>query len=118
MTGLIIKMITCPLLIYIFDLLSPYVRYDSIYQVILVGLVLAIVGHVTELSFLDRGAFWVNNALDFTITFFIVYFSQYILYNSFVTYSAAMSVALIFSVLEALLHLYLIRSDKTKKGDY
>ncbi|GAA0729567.1 hypothetical protein GCM10008905_29690 [Clostridium malenominatum] len=117
MTGLLIKLIVCPLAIIVSDYLFASVNYLTIYQQIGVGLVLALSSHFMEILFLQRGSFWISNTLDFIAAFLIVYFSQYVLRGSYIEYIGAIYTSLVLTAIELVHHLYLIRSYKSEKVD-
>ena len=117
LTGLLIKLIVCPIAIIISDYLFTSVNYLTIYQQIGVGILLALASHFMEVLFLQRGSFWISNVLDFVAAFVIVYFSQYFLRGSFVDIIGAIYVAILLTITESIQHLYLIRSGKSEKVD-
>lgn len=117
MTGLLIKIILCPIVIILSDYLLPSVNYFSIYQQIGVGIVLALSSHYIEVLFLQRGSFWISNTLDFIAAFLIVYFGQYVLRGSSIEYIGAIYAALILTATELVQHLYLIRLREADKVD-
>lgn len=115
MTGLIMKLIACPLTIVFADALFRGVRYASIYQSIGVGLILAVLAHLLETVILKKGTLWISTIADFGAAFVIIYFSQYFLRNARVTFTGALLTAILVALIEYFVHTYLINADKTKK---
>ncbi len=61
--------------------LLPGVDFASLWQPILVGLVLALIGVAMEYSILRRGTLWVSVAADFAASVLIVYLLFLIFYG-------------------------------------
>lgn len=116
MFGLIMKIIVCPILLLISDYLLTSVYFTYVYQAIIVGIALAIVGHLMELLLLQRKTVWVNTVLDFLAAFTIIFLSQYVTRGIIITVSGALIVAIAVALIEHFLHLYLVSSGKTKKS--
>jgi hypothetical protein len=114
MVGLIMKLIACPIILlasnYFFGL-----GY-TLTQIIVVGIILAVIAHLMEVLLLKRGTFWVSTVSDFIAAFLVVYLSQYFLANVTITFLGALLTAIIVTVVEYFVHQYLINSGKTKKG--
>lgn len=117
MTGFILKLIGCPLLVYIADLFIPGVRYANIVQIILVGVIIAIVGHLMEVLLLRSTTITMSTILDFLAAFAIVYLSQFFLPGAAITFAGALLTALIIAIAEYAQHLYLTKTHKTQKSD-
>lgn len=117
MTGLIMKLIICPLGLILSNYLFTDVYYPYIYQPIFIGIVIAISGHLMELFLLKPRTLLISTIADFLIAFVIVYFSQFILPGSRLTLIGASLTSTLLALTEYFQHLYLIRSGKTKKSD-
>jgi len=115
MTGLMIKLFTCPLMILVAHRFLPNVEYPAIYQTILVGFVLAAGAHLMEIFILRRGTLWISTIADFFVATLIVYYSQYFIQGAFITWTGAALTALLISLGEVVVHLFLIRTGQTKK---
>lgn len=117
MMGLIIKVIVCPLAIFLVDILFTNVNYANVFQIIVVGIVVAVAGHTLEHLFLKKGTFWISNLFDFLESLFIVYLSQQVFRNALITFTGAVVTALVITATEYFEHLYLLRSGKVSGGD-
>ncbi len=116
MRGLLIKLIVSPLLVIVADALFAELYYPNLYQAILVGLVLAVVGHLMEVALLRRGTLWFTTLLDLLAMAVIVYASGFLLPGAAVTMLGAIFAAILVDVVEYLLHLWLVRNGRTEKG--
>lgn len=117
MTGLIMKLIGSPLVVYLSSLLFPrLIDFTALYQPIAVGIIIALVGHVMELLLLKKGTVWISTALDFGAAFIVLYLSSFIFPGARVTVTGAMITAAIIAIAEHLQHMYLVKVDKTVKS--
>ncbi len=116
MTGFLIKLIMCPLILYLTDYISPAVNYGSVYQPLILGLILAVAAHLLEVYLLEKGTLWVSTLADFVAASFIVYFGTLLLPEASITFGGALLAAGLLTVAEYYLHLYLIRTGKTQKS--
>ena len=115
MTGLIMKLIICPLGLIFSDYLFSDVYYPYIYQPIFIGIAIAILGHLMELFLLKPGTLLISTIADFLVAFVIVYFSQFILPGISLTLIGASLTSTLLALTEYFQHLYLIRSGKTRE---
>ncbi|MFZ5986053.1 MAG: DUF2512 family protein [Bacillota bacterium] len=115
MTGLLMKLVICPVTLLISDVLFNGVNYYNIYQPIIVGIVLAVAAHMMELLLLRKGTLRMSNIADFIAAFAIVYLSQFLLPFAAVTFTGALFTAALLTITEHFQHLYLIKSGKTRK---
>jgi hypothetical protein len=114
--SLLLKIFTCPIALIIAMYLFPGVDYTSIWQPIVVGLVLAVVGVAMEYFILKRGALWLSVAADFVTSVLIVYFLSNLLWNASVTFLGAVLIGLLLGVIEYFTHRYLISSGQAQKS--
>lgn len=117
MVGLIIKIIVCPIVLLLSDYFLGDVNFSYVSQAIIVGIVLAIIGHVMELLLLKRKTVWLNTSLDFGAAFAVVFLSQYFARGISITIPGALIVAFVVAVAEHFVHLYLVRSGRAKKTE-
>ena len=117
MTGLIMKLIICPLTLIISDYLFADVYYLYIYQALFTGITIALVAHFMELFLLKPGTLLISTIADFLAAFVIVYFSHIILPGVKVTLIGGALVSTLLALTEYFQHLYLIRSGKTIKSE-
>lgn len=115
MTGLLIKLIICPITLIMSDAILSTLNFASTYQAILVGVVFAIFAHVLEVFFLMPAMIWMNNLLDFIAAIFVIYLSQYFLPNTYITLTGATLASVFINVTELIQHYYLVRNGKAKK---
>jgi hypothetical protein len=117
MGGVILKLIVCPLMLYIANFLFDSVIFASLFQIILVGLVLAFASHIMEVMLLRRGTFWISTGMDFIAALAIIYFSQFFIAGVRITLFGAVLTAFLLAVTEYFLHFYLLKSKKTRKTE-
>ena len=115
MTGLIMKLIICPLVVYLADVLSNEVNYAALYQPILVGLILAALAHTMEVFFLKKETIWLSTGLDFVAAAAVLYISGLVIPGATVTFIGAIVTALVLTATEIAQHLWLTKKDKTEK---
>lgn len=116
MLGLIIKLFVCPITVLIATLLFTNVFYNTITQAIIVGLVIAVAGHMMEVLILKRGTFWLSTIVDFVAAAFIVYIVSNFFTTAAVTVGGALLTALLLSFTEVIQHSWLINSGRTEKS--
>lgn len=109
------KLFIHPVIMLILYILLPDLKYSQLYQVIVVSLVLALVTHITELAFLKDGTFWLNNIIDLSVSFIIIYTSQYLLANTTITVTSASITAFIITFTEFYQHLFILRTGRAIK---
>ncbi|MCM3111249.1 DUF2512 family protein [Lederbergia lenta] len=116
MTSLLLKIFTCPIAVIVAMYLFTGVDYVSLWQPIVVGLVLAVVGVAMEYFILKRGTLWGSVIADFAASVLIVYLLSNLLWNSSVTFLGAVLIGLLLGVVEYFIHRYLITTGKTQKS--
>ena len=116
MTSLLLKLITVPLAVVVSSWIFPNVDYGAVYQPIVVGLLLAVIGLLMEYMLLQEGTVWISTLADFVTSVVIVYFVSNLFDNGYVTLMGAVWTSLLLSVIEYFLHRYLVESGKTKKS--
>lgn len=115
MKGLIIKLFVCPITVILASILFAQVHYPALYQPILVGIVLALVGYGMETLVLRKGTIWTSTILDFSASAAIVYFSALIFAGARVTLLGALLTAFLLGLTEHLQHKMLVESGRTQK---
>ena len=115
MLGLIMKVFTCPLIVYISDMIFNDIYYANAYQPVITGLIIAFAGHMLEVLFLKRDTLWINNILDLAAAFAIIYVNQFFFPRAVITVIGAAIAAFLIAVVEHFLHIYLIKEGKTRK---
>jgi Protein of unknown function (DUF2512). len=118
MTGLLLKIILCPVAVSsVAYLLSNHVYYPSFIYPVGIGLLIAIMGHTIEVVLLQQGSVWLSTIIDMMAVALLSYFSQFIIHGSYVTFGGAFITALVIGISEHLQHTYLVADGKAKKGD-
>lgn len=115
MAGLFIKLIVCPILILISAFLFRDVYYPAFYQPLLVGLVLAVISHMTEVYILMSKTFWMTLALDLIIASLVVYISAFFFPNSHITWIGAFLTGFLLTIPEYFQHHWLIPKRNTSQ---
>ena len=85
MSPFFIKLLICPTAVLLVDILSTEVDYRAIYQAVLVGLFLAVLGRVMEGITLKRRTAWISTVIDFIAAAVVLYFSPLLFPGSRVT---------------------------------
>jgi uncharacterized membrane protein YvlD (DUF360 family) len=115
MTSFLLKIIVCPLGVILAAYALPNVEYGAYYQPILVGVALAVVGVIMEYVLLHRGTLWVSTLMDFAVTAIVVYYASNSMDGAAVTFMGAVWTSVLLTIVEYFLHLWLIRSGRTRK---
>ncbi|MBS4197228.1 DUF2512 family protein [Lederbergia citri] len=115
MLNLIMKLIVCPIVVIIAANFLTNVHFERVYQPIILGFTLAVVGHLMELAILNKGTFWISNTVDFIVSAAAIYFISYFFVGAYVTFGGALITAALLTVVEFFVHLWLIRSGRARK---
>lgn len=116
MTGLIIKLIVCPITVIFASYIFPNVEFLNLWQPIVIGLILAGVAHMMEVLLFRKGTFWTSTLMDFGAATLIVYFTSLFLVGANVTFFGALLTGLLLAITEIDQHRYLIQTGKTRKS--
>jgi uncharacterized membrane protein YeaQ/YmgE (transglycosylase-associated protein family) len=116
MTGLIIKLIVCPITVILASYIFPNVEYANLWQPIIVGLILAVSAHMMEVFLLKEGTFLTSTLMDFGAATLIVYFVSLFLVGTEVTFFGALLTGVLLTITEIFQHRYLIQSGRTRKS--
>ncbi|HEX6923364.1 MAG TPA: DUF2512 family protein [Bacillales bacterium] len=115
MTSLILKIVACPLILIFAMYMLDNVDYGSIWQPIIVGIVLALVGVAMEYMMLRDGSLWSSTIADFIASVIVIWALSNVFAGANVTFWGAVITSVIIGVVEYFVHRYLIASGKTKK---
>ncbi|WP_019120606.1 DUF2512 family protein [Brevibacillus massiliensis] len=115
MSGFVVKLVVALITVFLADIVLPGMYYPSMYQDVLVGLLFAVVGYVTEVMILRRDTIWLSTAMDFVIGALLIYLSQFVFIGARVTLAAALITALAIGVLEHLQHIWLVQTGRVEK---
>ncbi|QGT99578.1 hypothetical protein SYNTR_0985 [Candidatus Syntrophocurvum alkaliphilum] len=113
MHGLYIKIIVCPLVVYLAHLLIPQVVYLQIWQPLVVGLILAFLGHVMELLLLNEATVIYTALIDFVAASLIIYISGIFFVGAIITIMGAIITGAILAATELAQHIYLVKGTLT-----
>jgi len=118
MTGLIVKLIVCPAVVYLTSIIfSGQVSYPFLYQLIIVGFVLAIAGHLMEVWMLNKKTIWTSTGMDFVAATILVYLSGFVFSGATITLLGALVTAFLLAITEVIQHYYLISSGKVERAN-
>jgi hypothetical protein len=116
LASFLIKLVVCPLAIILSAYLFPNVNYATLFDPIIVGIILAGAGNMLEYAFLNEETLWLSTGIDFVASVLLVYFISLFFVDSRVTFFGAILTGLILAIAEYFTHLWLIRSGRTKKS--
>lgn len=116
MTGLIIKLIVYPAVVYLSSTLLDQLFYTGLYQPILTGLISAIAVHIIEVLLLKPQTNWYITALDFITITAIIYLSAFVFPGAVLTLTGASITGFVLALTEIPQHFWLITTGKTLKS--
>ncbi|UOR11755.1 DUF2512 family protein [Halobacillus amylolyticus] len=117
MTSLLVKVVTLPIVLILAMYFLESVEYGSIWQPIMVAIVLMAIGLVMEYMLLkDEDSLWKSTILDFVTSFIIIWGFSNIFAGAEVTFGGALITSLVIGVCEYFLHKHLIGARKTVKS--
>ncbi|RWR13607.1 DUF2512 family protein [Siminovitchia fortis] len=115
MLNLIMKLIICPIVVAIAGSMLTNVNFSHVYQPIVIGATLAVAGHLLEWALLSRNTFWFSTITDFVFSTLIIYILGYFFFTAQVTFFGAVVTALLLTLVEFFVHMWLIRSGRARK---
>lgn len=115
MAPLFIKLLVCPTILLLFDVISTEVEYRAMYQVILMGLLLAFAGHLLDQIILKRKTVWLSTITDFIAAAVILYMSPLLFPGSRVTFWGALMTAFVLGAAEYLQHVVLVQRSGRRR---
>ena len=116
MTGLLIKLVVCPIVVYLSGVFFSEVYFPAIFYPIIIGLILGVVAHMMEVWMLKPGSLWISTIVDFFVAAIVVYLLGLALPGVKITPIGAINTGLMFLFTEYALHIWLIWQNKTRKG--
>src|SRR5690625_4802908 len=114
-SGLIVKLLVCPIGIILASWIYPNVNFAYWYQSIIIGVVLAFVGFFMEVLMLREDTNWLSTLIDFIVSTAIVYFGAMFFVNSAVTFWGAILTGALIAVTEIFQHYWLLGSGRAGK---
>ena len=115
MLNFIMKLIICPIIIALSGSLLTNVNFSGAYQPIVIGVTLAVAGHLLEWALLSESTFWLSTIMDFVGSTLIIYILSYFFFTAQVTFVGAVVTALFLTLVEFFVHIWLIRSGRARK---
>ncbi|HLR72238.1 MAG TPA: DUF2512 family protein [Pseudogracilibacillus sp.] len=115
--GLVVKLIVAPIGIILASWIFPIVNFANWYQPIMLGIVVAVVGYLMEVTMLREDTNWMTLIADFVVASAIVYFGAMFFMNSYVTFLGALLTGALLGVTEIFQHNWLLNSGRAKKED-
>ncbi|WP_232699457.1 DUF2512 family protein [Brevibacillus daliensis] len=115
MVRLGLKLLLTPALFLLIDYIYGGIFYPSWYQLVMLGLVVAILSYFLEVMFLQRGTLWLSTIMEMIVCLIVVYFSKYVFVGSKVFLDGAFLMAVLFGLLEYMQHIWMLRSGRVEK---
>ncbi|MUK87314.1 DUF2512 family protein [Ornithinibacillus sp. L9] len=115
MVGLFVKLLVCPITVIIASLIFPNVNFAYWYQPIILGIILAVVGHLMEVLMLREDTRWLSTFMDFIASAVIVYFGAMVFANAEVTFWGAVLTGALLAITEIFQHNWLLASGRAEK---
>lgn len=105
--NLLVKLAVCPLVIYIADVLSPQINFSSIWQILAIGWVVAVVSNVGDRLLLEKISILTLTWLDVAIFSLIIWLSSLVYTNSYISFSGSLFAGILLGFEEYLNHKYI-----------
>lgn len=115
MASLLMKIIACPLGLVVASWLFPNVEFGAFYQIVVVGLILALAGVIMEYLLLRKGTLWISTILDFAVSVLILYSIANLFAGTAISFTGAVLTGILLGFIEYFTHLWLIKSGRTQK---
>ncbi|HEX6593503.1 MAG TPA: DUF2512 family protein [Bacillota bacterium] len=117
MVGLLMKLIIAPSGVIIASWIFPNVNFANWFQPIILGIIIAFVGHFMEVLMLREDTNWMTTIADFVVASAIVYFGAMFFVNADVTFWGSILTGGLLAIAEIFLHSWLINNERTKKDE-
>ena len=108
----ITRLIFYPLVVFISDLLSPKINFSQFWQVIVLGIIIAILGYSTDNLLLDRISVLITTWTDTAIFTLVIWASSTIFINSYITFAGALFTGILLGFSEYVEHRSLLKSRR------
>lgn len=113
MRGLFLKLIVTPIgLLALSGIFPSQIHYPHTALLVLLGLVIAFVGHGMEVLLLRRHTIWLSTFLDFAAVALIMYFSQFLMQGAYITVFGILATGLVIASIEHFQHIYFVTVRK------
>lgn len=117
MSGFIVKLIVCPVGIILASWIFPNVDFALWYQPIVIGVVLAVIGHFMEVFMLRENTNWISTALDFFIATLVVFYGAQLFMGAHVTFWGAVLTGIVIAVTEIFQHYWLLQTGRAENEE-
>ncbi|KRG09417.1 hypothetical protein ACA30_02710 [Virgibacillus soli] len=115
MLNILLKIIVVPIVLILASKILPGVHFPYLYQPIVTGVVLALVGHLLEWALLKKETFWVSLVIDFVISAIFLYTFAYYYQDAYVTIFGVVLTSVVLTAIEFFVHLWLLGSGRARK---
>ncbi|QOS99423.1 hypothetical protein JNUCC42_01095 [Brevibacterium sp. JNUCC-42] len=115
LNGFCIKLVVTPFLFLVLDNVYGGIYYPSWWEPVVTGVMVALLGQLMELMFLQPGTLWFTTLLDMIMCLVVVFFSKFIFVGTKMGMDGVFFIAVFFGLSEYFLHLWLIRSGRVEK---
>ncbi|WP_236838930.1 DUF2512 family protein [Caldalkalibacillus salinus] len=112
MSGIVLKLIATPIVVYIAGMIFPNVTFNSLWQPIILGVILALVGRMMEKLILSQRTTTLSLILDFASSVLLVYIISLLLIGARVTFFGAILTGLLLGVAEYFQHRFFLQSQQ------
>jgi hypothetical protein len=117
LAGFLAKLIICPIVVVVSSLVfSERIHYNSIFQPVIAGLVLAVLAHVIEALFLKQGRVLIIAVTDLISSSLAIYLLSSAFSGSSVTFSGAVLTGILLALTEYFEHVLLVMGGRAQKS--
>ncbi|MBO0995543.1 hypothetical protein [Bacillus sp. SD088] len=115
MLNVLLKIIVIPIILILASKVLPGIYFPYLYQPIVTGVTMAVVGALLEFALLKRGTFWLSLAADFVVSAIMLYTFAYFFQGAFTTLFGVILTSALITAVEFFVHLWLIGSGRARK---
>jgi hypothetical protein len=110
--NLLVKLVVCPFVVYIADVLSPQINFALMWQILAIGWILAIISNIGDRLLLEKISILTLTWLDVIMFSLIIWLSSLFYTNAHITFSGSLFAGIILGFEEYLNHKYILASRK------
>lgn len=112
MISLIMKFLSIPTILWAVSLMNLGVYYPSMYQPLLIGLVISVIGRLAEKVLFKPGTIWISIVADAVLAVLIIYYSQRLFPGARITWGGAVVTSLIIGIVEYIVHVIMVNQTQ------
>ena len=112
MLNLVLKIIICPLTIYIADMLSPQINFYLLMDIIIIGLIVALVGYIGDSFLLKKISNFTLTWIDVILSTLVIWISSWFFTTAQITFSGSLFTGILLGFTEYLSHRMLLSSQR------